>query len=642
MFHKNLVNFNNNYIIIIFLGEKMSNKNFIANSGSKEVHIGNCYWSKIILKKNRKSFESLKEALYEEYDACGHCLSEYNQMIDYGLLLIHESDPSIKGEFILPRTVLHFSLTGIKKKDSIQIKIELNQKYFEVLLKKTHDGYRLTVDGNKSAFNIQERLVLKKFLISLNKKILKNSNKMGKFLILLGRSVVMLLKTQEDFEMNSKRYSNKDISGILKGFKKNICDDTIREREIKNAFEHNMGIPSIYDGKTVNFFMDKHDDTYFVKERRDKPCVFKGESVQGWWKDDSDSWKKAWGVVDGIYGGSGFGGSGCYDLVGPIDMITGWFYSSVDHDMCCRHEKKCFGPCAEEFICAMDEFLAGCVNLLPLGEVCNGNNPPPHLKITDQELDQGYYHFEEDHPMAGRKIGTPIDWKIDLNNKRWWGNSPPEIYNIQAEPNPFTQESGTTIEFDLARDALVKIELYHKEFEDAVIPIVIIPQDKILFKQGSNALYWNGRNSHNLPASSGYYTAKFFVNGCEKKEIKGFLRKKLTDGGDLPRDNLLERIQFSPNPFSIETKTKICFQLRESAYVSIYIYHQNWSFRPRNIIKTIIEDKWLVKDREYCYKWDGRNNIGVKTTNGEYKLRFLVNGKEKVKDRLKKVRDWQV
>ena len=96
-------------------------------------------------------------------------------------------------------------------------------------------------------------------------------------------------------------------------------------------------------------------------------------------------------------------------------------------------------------------------------------------------------------------------------------------------------------------------------------------------------------------------------------------------------------ITISPNPFSIETTPKIQFELREDAEISIYVFHTRWN----NPIKTIIENESLNAGK-HTYKWNCRNNFGVISTNGYYKIRILVNDKARMIDRLQKKWEWQL
>jgi flagellar hook assembly protein FlgD len=617
----------------------MSQNTFIANLRSKELHTRKCYWGKLI-RKNRGYFDSLKDGLYEGYDACGHCLPEHNLMIHHGLLLMHKLHPSVEGEYVLPGAVLSFSKKELITGKSLKISIELNQKYFEVLFQGDQNDYELTVNGSSKIFNLQEQDMLKRFWATLSKKFAHESYNIQKNIALFGRTVALMLTIPKPFKINKR--------------KTRTPGQMVREALVKKAFEDEDPVGPSVDGQTASYFIgDSLDNTSFVQRRRFGPCVFKGESIQGWWTAGLE-WKKSWCIVGGQNGEGEVGAGGTSDLCGDIDLFVGWFYKAVDHDMCDGYEDNCSGPCADEFIYASGDFImAGIINAMyPNQDIyCNGNNPPDEIKITPREIQQGHYSYlqgqysdQEQHPMAGRKIGTPSDWCVDFNTKEWKGDPVPDIENINVTPNPFSQDTDATIEFKLIRDKensslpkktyFVTIKLYYKNNTNVIRPVAILTLNVDFEKkieETINSVNWDGRNESGITVETGSFTAEFFVNGFSIKII----RNLLTFTGGISTDNLLTDITISPNPFSIKRTPVISFRLKEKATVTAYIYHQNWTLMST---KTLVKGAELEKNKLHRYRWNCKNDLGVISTNGYYKIKFIINEKARVVDGLQKVR----
>jgi flagellar hook assembly protein FlgD len=622
----------------------MAQNTFIANLKSKELHINTCYWGNLI-KTNRGYFDSLKDALYEGYDACGHCLPKNNLMIHHGLLIIHELQPSVEGEYILPGVVLLFSKKELIKGESIKIIIELNQKCFEVLFQGDQDDYVLTVNESGQIFNLQEQDVLKKFCAALNRKFAHKSYDIQKNMTLFIRTATLMLTIPKPFNINKS--------------KTRTPGQIIREVLVQTAFNDAKPVDKPVDGKTVSDFtgntMDTLDNTCFVQKRRFGPCVFEGESVQGWWTSDLE-WKKSWCIVGGQNAEGQVGAGGSTDVFGDIDVFVGWFYKAVDHDMCCRYKETLSGFCADEFIYAMGDFILFAIinSMLPNQDIsCNGKNPPEEIKITQEEIQQGHYSYlleqysdQVQHPMAGRKIGTPSDWTVDFVTKEWKGEPAPEIDDINVIPNPFSQDTDAKIEFKLVRDKEnsdlelekektfhVTIKLYYKYNTNVIRPIAILSQNVVFaIKQvkATSFINWDGRNDSGLTVETGSYTAEFLVNGFSKKTIANLL----TFTGVISTDNLLTDITISPNPFSIKHTPEISFRLKQKATVEAYIYHQNWTILSTATLQKRTE---LDENELHTLKWDCKNDAGIISTNGDYKLKFIVNEKAKVIEGLQKV-----
>jgi hypothetical protein len=395
----------------------------IANRRSKEVHLPYCSWGKRISKRNRKiDFQSFEEALFEGYDGCAHCLSDYNNAKLTGFLSILNGSPDIRGEFILPSIKITFAKTG-STGDTIVIELTINSKVFEFVLKQTKSESKFSINKNQEVsesseeLTFHERNALELFLVALNKRFRNDPPEQTKHVISIGRAVVSMLSTAE---LPEEEYVTKKASksrGVIK----------TRHEKVVEAFENNDPVSDEISGQTVDHFLCTSDNiildtTNFVNDRRSTRCVYKGESVQVYWsggfgKEDR-VWKKAWIIAGGKDGGGAIGASGSANLAGGDgDLFTGWFYTSADHDVCQMVEGRCLWECHDEFNIAMGDFIFGLTNYIPGVQHCDGNDPDLSLQISDEELENGEYVYTTEHPMAGRK-----NWNsIELGNfdRKW-------------------------------------------------------------------------------------------------------------------------------------------------------------------------------------------------------------------------------
>jgi hypothetical protein len=84
----------------------------------------------------------------------------------------------------------------------------------------------------------------------------------------------------------------------------------------------------------------------------------------------------------------------------------------------------------------------------------------------------------------------------------WRRQRPPITQLLQNYPNPFNPESW--IPFDLAAEAVVKIEIYSQK-GILVRRLFLGYTDAGIYRQKERAAYWDGRNAMGEPVSSGIY-----------------------------------------------------------------------------------------------------------------------------------------
>lgn len=536
-------------------------------------------------------------------------MPEFNEVKYSGLLILHRETPEIVGEFVLPGYLMAFSCSPTTHSPAGSVVFHLNGEEFLLDFSASETEETLIAKGLPAKPDEKLQRVFRKFTARL-----RNHFRFAPAEIQTRVSVLTMAVAYFTNYEGEKRISRPKKATISRN------PSTGDLESIKNK----------WDEWTAEMFTSDEDTSDFWQVRRPGPCIYFGESVQARWTDENFILRKKWGIVGGKYGNGNFGCSGAPDIFGPTDLFFGWIYAAADHDMCqSEQDDHCFQECTLELACAI---------LPTIGSMifadCNALNPPENLKISAADLERGYYKYDSQHPMDGRKIGTPANWQVqilpDQGEMRWTGPSRPGVVvdSVRAEPYIADDESGTQIQFELFAPAeRVVIHLYWEKMPDAIRPVVTLSASNLA--TGNHSIFWNGIDCNANPPQSGKYHALAIVDGHPEPMVPEVLEFEPLQA--IRTEDLLESIQISPNPFSVVQKPTISFSIKERVPVDIFIYHQNWAgLHTRKLIPQISESL------QGSCEWDCKNFLGAEAPNGDYKLEFVVNGRHRWVDGLVK------